>query len=106
VPADIEQRAQPAVLTADDDEGFLKNVDGEKVAGIGCLAAVPDAMPVPLEQALQFTLEECRIAIELLTEGVAGAMRRDRPRNGVDLTQFGFSATHRTILPYARCVGE
>src|ERR1700722_2889005 len=92
VTADIEQRAQLAVLTADDDEGFLKDVDREKVAGIGCLAAVPDAMPVPHEQALHVTREECRIAIETLVEGVARAVGRDCPGDGV--VQHAISAGH------------
>jgi hypothetical protein len=70
-------------------------------SGIGCLAPVPDAMPVPLEQALQLALEESGIAIEPLAEGVAGAMGRDCPRNGIDcafpllhaLTRVGISPT-------------
>jgi hypothetical protein len=40
-------------------------------------------MPVPLEQALQFTLEERGIAIEPLAESVARAVDRDRPGNGI-----------------------
>jgi len=84
MPADIEQRAQFAVLTADDDERFLKEIDREIVAGIGRLAAMPDAMPVPLEQALHVTLEEDGIAIKRPAEGMAGAVGRDCPGNGID----------------------
>jgi hypothetical protein len=83
--ADIEQRAKPAILTVDDDEGFLEDFDGEVIAGLGCLTAVPDAMPVALEEALELALEEGGVAIKRPAESVAGAVRRDRPGNGIGI---------------------
>ena len=43
------------ILVADDDEGFLEELDGKVVAGFCELPAVPDAVPVRKEQPPQFT---------------------------------------------------
>jgi hypothetical protein len=95
--AHIDQRAQLAVLTADDDERFLEDVDREKVAGIGRLAAVPDAMPVALEHALELTVEERGIAVERLAEGVARAVGCDRQCNGNRASCLRFALAHVRI---------
>jgi hypothetical protein len=83
MPADIEQRAYLAILSANYDERLAAKAGGKEITGLAHLAVVPDAMPVSQDQLPNLALEELRVAVELAAERVTRALSADCLRAAV-----------------------
>ena len=65
VAADVQQGANIASRSADDDEGFGSEVDGQIIADVRDAAHMAGAEPMAQQHALHVLLEDGRIRVEL-----------------------------------------
>src|SRR5882672_635232 len=73
VPADIEERVDPAFGVAHDDDRLTRHLEKEIVAFRRNLALVPDEVPALEEDPLDFLLVEGRVAVDRARQRKAGA---------------------------------
>ena len=66
VAAGVEERADPAVVVAQDDHGRASYLEGEVIPGPGDLRDQPRLQPVPLENGVAIELVGLGIDVQAL----------------------------------------
>ena len=97
VAANIHQRLDLTILRPDDNAGLHAEIDDEIVAGARHAAGMPDAKPMPQQDAVHVEFENASIGIELALERMPRRMATDESRHiegHVQVGRFDVGSAH------------